>query len=839
MKNRNRHIAAVLIAAAGLLLTALPAAAQWIPCLNDPLNSDQSPLLPRIPELISADGKLRATVVLTDETQRMTFRDPANNRQGDTIDGKPKSLTRCAPQHVRSFKGINAVPPYPAVPAGGIPDPMPGPTLRAKVGDIIELTFLNQVNPANFTDSIDRGDLNTGTGCDEANVGQAKVGYPGGDRYPNCFHGSSTANIHFHGTHTNPNSTADNVFIEVRPSPRVNGKPIVTEDLVRPFFDAFFKDCEAALGANPLYEWPRTWADMPYQWTGVAFPNTPTPLPPLQPYNVKALLQAYDKQPGIKPLWPVNQINIDKQLWPQYYIGSFPHCFRLPEYKLTTWPPPATSDAVHTPQSHGAGAAEQQAKGSGEAVAGPTRPLLMGQAPGTHWYHAHKHGSTAIDVLNGMTGAFIIEGDYDKQLDAFYQDPGWTRRQPVMVINQLGDLPNLEHGNAQHVGRGPDFSVNGRLNPKVVMRPGEVQLWRIVNTSSRAGVFFGQPAGLRWKQMAQDGVQFNVTNYRNGNTQGQSFLLAAGNRADLLVKAPPVTGRYPVLVQNEIDPSQLSTANKVTLLTVEVSSDTSNTTPLHTSLLPPLTASEPDSSFPLTFPPFLQDIDSSEVSGTKKIMFATQPQVAPPATSAVHTIDGKQFDGEVGAVVLLNRVEEWQIFNATSGISHPFHIHINPFQVTEVFDPTVKLPGTTTPKYVTDRTGMAAGQCYLNPARPEDPAVYFPNDPNVPVLCAPPAPTPLPRIWWDVFPIPSGIKAVNAAGEPLGKDGKVIPFDQATKVPNDPTAQAILPGYFKMRSRFVDFPGYYVIHCHILAHEDRGMMTVVEVAPLSSPYSHH
>jgi FtsP/CotA-like multicopper oxidase with cupredoxin domain len=48
-----------------------------------------------------------------------------------------------------------------------------------------------------------------------------------------------------------------------------------------------------------------------------------------------------------------------------------------------------------------------------------------------------------------------------------------------------------------------------------------------------------------------------------------------------------------------------------------------------------------------------------------------------------------------------------------------------------------------------------------------------------------------------------------------------------------------VPGYFKMRSRFVDYPGQYVIHCHILAHEDRGMMTIVEVAPLRTPYSHH
>jgi FtsP/CotA-like multicopper oxidase with cupredoxin domain len=42
-----------------------------------------------------------------------------------------------------------------------------------------------------------------------------------------------------------------------------------------------------------------------------------------------------------------------------------------------------------------------------------------------------------------------------------------------------------------------------------------------------------------------------------------------------------------------------------------------------------------------------------------------------------------------------------------------------------------------------------------------------------------------------------------------------------------------------MRSRFVDFPGLYVMHCHILAHEDRGMMTIVQVAPYKPPVTHH
>jgi hypothetical protein len=81
------------------------------------------------------------------------------------------------------------------------------------------------------------------------------------------------------------------------------------------------------------------------------------------------------------------------------------------------------------------------------------------------------------------------------------------------------------------------------------------------------------------------------------------------------------------------------------------------------------------------------------------------------------------------------------------------------------------------------------------------------------------------RIWWDVFPIPSGLKLTDAAGNPL--------IDPKTG------QQILMPGYFKMRSRFVDFSGYYVMHCHILAHEDRGMMTIVQVVPLTPPVTHH
>lgn len=775
----NRHR---LIAAAFALLLATALAAQQVDCPAANQN------LIQIPEIVSSNGKLRGTVVVGSDKVSIPFRTPPNAAPPGT--GAPQ----CFVQTVRVLRGLNTTPATPGPLPAGYSLPLPGPTLRARVGDLVQLTFLNQIDPNAFPYSIDRGDVEGG-GCDEVsglypkNTTALSNGKPfpaTNDQFPNCFHGSSTSNIHFHGSHVNPGSTGDNVFVEIRPSPRTRdaaNRPTVTADSVRAPFEEFFRNCEQKLPANdPLRLWPQTWNDLPRSWT----------------QEQERLLKEYDNAPRtvpIKKLWPIDAAQMRKELWPQYYIGSYPYCFRIPEYKEpTTTKVTAAERTVHT---HGRGEAEIDVNQD------PPLPLIMGQSPGLHWYHAHKHGSTTINVANGMTGAFVIEGAYDDELNAYY-GAGWTRKQPVMVINQLGVTPNLQRA-GQGQDKGPDFSVNGRLQPVIQMRPGEVQMWRIVNTSSRAGVFFtAPPSGFNWKQLAQDGVQFADVNYQAA--VNQSFLLASGNRADILVQAPSASpGKLvPVIVQNEVDPSDLATAAPITLMYVNVSGDA--VTGNAAQFIPKAPS----------FPPFLADITDDEVQGTKEVLFSSTN----PGAGGVHKIDGKQFSGEVGKVVLLNSVEEWKVMNATYGprISHPFHIHVNPFQVVEVFDPNETLNDPTTgqkvPMYVFDKAALTVpGQCYIDPHAGRDtwkPCGTRPPNRN--------------NIWWDVFPIPSGTLAKDAAGKQI----------------NDANGNPIgIPGWFRMRSRFVDYPGYFVMHCHILAHEDRGMMTVVEVAPLQSPYSHH
>ena len=105
---------------------------------------------------------------------------------------------------------------------------------------------------------------------------------------------------------------------------------------------------------------------------------------------------------------------------------------------------------------------------------------------------------------------------------------------------------------------------------------------------------------------------------------------------------------------------------------------------------------------------------------------------------------------------------------------HPFHIHINPFQVVEIDIPSlVQSPRTS------------------GPDNPVTYSHYLPKDNFV---------------WQDVIAIPSAA---------TDKDGNMI--------------YPIYPGKITIRQTYPDFTGTYVLHCHILAHEYRGMMELVRV----------
>jgi FtsP/CotA-like multicopper oxidase with cupredoxin domain len=227
-------------------------------------------------------------------------------------------------------------------------------------------------------------------------------------------------------------------------------------------------------------------------------------------------------------------------------------------------------------------------------------------------------------------------------------------------------------------------------------------------------------------------------------------------------------------------------------------------------------------SFPVQ-PPFLVDIDRVEFQ-RKPLVFNTEPSSGRDGKGYLprHTINDKLFkDKVINQCMNLNATEEWTLENKTTNIAHPFHIHINPFQIVALFQPNSA--AAKDPK----------NECYADPTNPETwkkaKCVTLPR----------------PWVWWDAFSVPTA------------RQDK-LPTSVCTQVSQCPanirqyttcsggTCTVTIPGYFKMRSRFVDFTGQYVLHCHILAHEDRGMMELVAVEgkckqPYDVPteYSHH
>lgn len=583
--------------------------------------------------------------------------------------------------------------------------PSPAPTLRARLGDRVQITLLNHVDVKNFPGTLDVAEH--GLACDQnksVGPGGSVNTYPGDPMFenpPNCFHGSSSTNLHFHGSHVSPSGIADNVLLNIRPSPRgLLGKPLVNEQTVKPIFDKIFAAC--AHGHQPLL-----WGDWPLAW---------------QVWQ-KKLLMNYDNTavwkgvPGALPpdeqLWPQNVKEMAEHRLPQYYIGAFPNCFTIPVWN--------------------------------------GQKYSMGQAPGTHWYHGHKHGSTALNLANGMAGALIIEGDYDDKLKPF------ITKQRVLVLQQFGAVLNLLRSATAQQNADLVF-VNGQYTPVIQMNPNEMQLWRIVNACHQAAVPLDSPTGIKWVQTAQDGVQFNPANYDPSDTNAAFTVpakskapfgsLAPGNRIDLLVQAPKNPGTFKVTFDGTL------------LCTVKVEQDPA---------VPPIANPMPfptKAQFPL-MPGFLEDISFGDVKVKRELHFKStaDPSVAPkmkrgtnpPYPPPKHTIDGKQFEhGTVDQTMQLGATEEWTLYN-DGGAAHPFHIHINPFQVVELKDPK--------------QNGGAAVKL------------------------------PRPWVWWDNFAIPTG-------------------------------------GYVKILTRFVDFTGMYVLHCHILGHEDRGMMQLVQVVTNRTTMTH-
>jgi FtsP/CotA-like multicopper oxidase with cupredoxin domain len=258
------------------------------------------------------------------------------------------------------------------------------------------------------------------------------------------------------------------------------------------------------------------------------------------------------------------------------------------------------------------------------------------------------------------------------------------------------------------------------VRPTLTLFTGEVVRLRVINVTARSTIPFAVD-GHELHVLALDGITL-----KERRATSAPLVLPPGSRADVLIVG---AGAGTYNIRKGVDNSGNGADPELILGVLEV--------------LP----TRVDMSLPTTLPApaSLPDISASEINAPGRVIeFQEAPTGGPFPDTPAMMINGALFDPDViNHVVALNNVEEWTLRNVT-GVNHPFHIHVNPFQVIAINGVRLSTPE-----------------------------------------------------WRDTVQVPKG------------------------------TAQN--PGTVTIRTRFRDFAGVFPLHCHILVHQDMGMMQTVWV----------
>lgn len=474
---------------------------------------------------------------------------------------------------------------------------------------------------------------------------------------------------------------------------------------------------------------------------------------------------------------------------------------------------------------------------------------------GTFWYHSHRHGSTALQVSSGMAGALVVRGDRvptqtaNGDLDTLLKNAdGKAMQERLLVFQQIqyacfdandqiktrvvdgkvvawicdqedvGEIRNYDQFGPGTWGESGRYTtINGLVQPRFQAKAGQVERWRMIHGGVRETITVAfrprRPGAPEYRantaEAAADYIRRNCAGeaipYHIVAADGLTTAVARstlnatlqpGYRFDALVMFP-AAGDYCVV--NEPLPGTASVTRadqeRQLLATVSVTAgtpvgniDTALTDTLvaaaqrtmSTDVRAAVIADLRDGLKLTRFVPH-PDITDDEITGTQELVFFidTSGEVVKFEVGN-KSFDPKNFDPEtfkprsydpnfVDRALPLGGVEEWTLQSAFVG--HPFHIHVNPFQIVEILDPNgvdVSAPGAV------DNGGGT-------------------TDPQYPGLKG---------VWKDTLWVKSLI----------------------TNPADIPAKLASSTYKIKIRTRYQRFIGEYVLHCHILDHEDQGMM---------------
>ncbi len=335
---------------------------------------------------------------------------------------------------------------------------------------------------------------------------------------------------------------------------------------------------------------------------------------------------------------------------------------------------------------------------------------LHAGSAGTYWYHPHPDGNSGWQIAKGLYGAFIVRSRTDPL-------KGIPERVLVITDNRFRKDGSIDFADPRSAQGGIDFEngregsdifVNGKMNPTLTIRAGEVQRWRIINTAA-ARIFRLSIPGQKLLHVGSDGGLFEKPR------EVDDIMVSNSERAEVLVRGTGKPGSIAVVQSLPYDRYSPHTRPDDWDKPVELFKLAYSRMPAMKSPVIPARLR------------FVPKIDTTLAKRTR--YFSLQQGF----------INGKLHDMmRVDETAKLGDVEIWQVENIV-GMDHPFHLHGFQFQVI-------------------DRNGV-----------------------------------PEPFVSW--------------------KDTVNVPKHS----------------YVRFIVRLSDFAGKWMYHCHILDHEDHGMMGVLEV----------
>jgi FtsP/CotA-like multicopper oxidase with cupredoxin domain len=325
------------------------------------------------------------------------------------------------------------------------------------------------------------------------------------------------------------------------------------------------------------------------------------------------------------------------------------------------------------------------------------------EPPGLNWYHPHIHGFTSRQVTGGASGAMIVEGleraipevaglpervFVIRDLDLMNPDAAPSASEPVVpkpILDPDGDVANNNTGFGKPAR---DLSVNFVPAPypdytpaKILLRPKEHQLWRVLNASAITYVHLTllydkvpQPLGV----VAIDGVPASHGPADAAHVHTVDHLVVPpGARAEFIIEGPPL-GTKGLLITRMINTGQDGENDPNRAL---ASIEASVSAPEPRSRLPAFSAALPEPALPW--------VGSVTPTRTRKLYFSearSDPSNPMSPTLFFLTVDGatpKVFDPASSAPDIIAQqgdVEDWIIENRSLEV-HAFHIHQIHFQL--------------------------------------------------------------------------------------------------------------------------------------------------------------